>query len=38
MNDDKYTTRLDKIDRNLNEIKILISKLLQILDKDSDKE
>lgn len=35
MNDDKYTTRLDKIDRNLNEIKILISKLLQILDKEN---
>jgi hypothetical protein len=31
--EDKYTYKLDKINDNLNEIKILLNKLLQILDK-----
>ena len=37
MIEDKYTYKLDKINDNLNEIKILLNKLLEILDK-ADKE
>ena len=36
MNDDKYTIRLDRIDRSLNEIKMLLIQLLKMLGSDKE--